>query len=273
MKRPNSRWWYAAVAAVFFAIADNLSYLMRFLDLKQFFSSLVVLGLRNILEVVLCFFGVIFAHHFGFKGSARELGLRAPAKRAFVFAFIATLPMLICFALTSNVNPKMTFLTVGVGCFLAPFAEEVLYRSFMFRQLYRRARLGFWLSALIPAVLFALAHLYQSTDFGELVGISAITGIGSILLSWIFLRWQDNLWAIFGLHSFMNLWWEIFAVDDTALGGWLANVARFLTIALAVIFTIYKDRIWKPLPVEAENILLSNNEEKSKDDNTNKSFV
>lgn len=33
--------------------------------------------------------------------------------------------MLIAFALTSSVNPKMTLLTVGVGCFIAPFAEEV----------------------------------------------------------------------------------------------------------------------------------------------------
>lgn len=268
MKIPNSRGWYAVVATIIFVVADNLSYLMRFLDLKRFVPSLVVLGFRNILEVVLCFFGVSLAHRFGFKRSARELGLSAPVKRAFVFSFIASLPMLIAFALTSSVNPKMTFLTVGVGCFLAPFAEEVLYRSFMFRQLYCRARLGFWLSALIPSVLFAAAHLYQSDDFWELVGITAITGLGSILSCWIFLRWQDNLWAIFGLHSLMNLWWEVFAVDDTALGGWLANVARLLTVALAIFLTIYKDRIWKPLPVEAENILVPNGREEATGDNS-----
>jgi hypothetical protein len=163
----------------------------------------------------------------------------------------------------------MTFLAVGVGCFLAPFAEEVLFRSFMFRQLYRRARLGFWLSALIPSVLFALGHLYQSNEFWELVGISAITGLGSIRACWIFLRWQDSLWAIVGLHSLMNLWWEVFAVDDIALGGWLANPARLLTITLAVILTIYKDRIWKRLCVESENIVLPNHHEGAKGDNAN----
>lgn len=265
MKRPNSRGWFAAVASIVFLAADNLSYLMRFLDLRRFVPSLVVLGFRNILEIFLCFFGVAVAHRFGFKRSARELGLRAPIKRALVFSFLASLPMLIAFALTSSVNPKMTFLTVGVGCFLAPFAEEILYRSFMFRQLYRRAHLGFWLSALIPSILFAAAHFYQSDDFWELVGISAITGLGSILSCWIFLRWQDNLWAIFGLHSLMNLWWEVFAVDDTALGGWLANAARLLTIAIAILLTIYKDRIWKPLPVEAENIILTNDKEEAKE--------
>jgi len=267
MRRPNSRRWYAAVATIVFVVANNLPHLMRFLDLRRFLPSLVVLGFRNILEIVLCFFGVSFAHCFGFKQSARELGLRAPVRRALVFSFIASLPMLIAFALTSKVNPNMTFLTVGVGCFIAPFAEEILFRSFMFRQLYRRARLGFWLSALIPSVLFALGHLYQSNDFWELVGISAITGLGSILTCWIFIRWQDNLWAIFGLHSLMNLWWEVFAADDTALGGWLANAARFLTIALAIVLTMYKDRIWKPLPIEAENILVSKDDEKAKGDN------
>jgi len=262
MKRPNSRAWYAAVAALFFVVADNLSYLMRFLDLRRFVPSLVVLGFRDTLEVILCFFGVSLAHRFGFKRSARELGLRAPVKRALLFSFIATLPMLLAFAFTSSINPNMTFLTVGVGCIIAPFAEEVLFRSFMFRQLYRRARLGFWLSAMIPSVLFSLGHLYQSTDFWELVGISAITGLGSIFFCWIFTRWQDNLWAIFGLHSMMNLWWEVFAVDDTALGGWLANAARLLVIGLAIVLTIYKDRIWNPLPIESENIQLTKGDEK-----------
>ena len=48
----------------------------------------------------------------------------------------------------------------------------------------------------------------------------------------------------------MNLWWEVFAVDDTALGGWVANGARLATIIVAVLLTIYKDKIWKPLPSE-----------------------
>ena len=57
---------------------------------------------------------------------------------------------LIAFALTSDVNPNMSFLTVGVLCFIAPVAEEVLFPGFLFRQLYMRARLEFWVSALLP---------------------------------------------------------------------------------------------------------------------------
>ena len=43
----------------------------------------------------------------------------------------------------------------------------------------------------------------------------------------------------------MNLWWEIFGVAETALGGWIANAARLATIALAILLTIYKDHLWK----------------------------
>jgi hypothetical protein len=43
-----------------------------------------------------------------------------------------------------------------------------------------------------------------------------------------------------------------FAVDDTALGGWLANGARFATVAVAILLTIFKDRFWKPVAAAVE---------------------
>jgi hypothetical protein len=43
----------------------------------------------------------------------------------------------------------------------------------------------------------------------------------------------------------MNLWWEVFGVAENALGGWIANAARLATIALAILLTIYKARLWK----------------------------
>jgi membrane protease YdiL (CAAX protease family) len=129
---------------------------------------------------------------------------------------------------------------------VAPLAEEVLFRAYLFRQLYRRARLGFWISALIPSLVFAAAHLYQSDDPSKLLGIELITGSGSVLCCWLFVRWRDNVWPIVGLHSLMNLWWAVFAIDDSALGGWLANAARLATVALAIALTLYNDRRWKP---------------------------
>jgi membrane protease YdiL (CAAX protease family) len=235
-----------------------MSDFMRLAGSRRFIHGWISLAVANFLQLIFCVWGVIVAHAAGIKRALGELGLRASIGRAATFAFVAALPMLLAFAVSSSLNPKMTVLSVGVGCFLAPFAEEVLFRGYMFGQLYRRARFGFWLSALIPSVLFALGHGYQATGILELVGIFAVTGLGSILGCWLFMRWQYNLWVVFGLHSLMNLWWEVFGIDDTALGGWIANGARLLTVALAILLTIYKDRFWEPLTVEPDDLRASN---------------
>jgi CAAX protease family protein len=255
MKIPRSKWWYALIAIVVFAFISQFNGILKLIGWRQFISEwLIVLGIRNTFEVATCLLAVAIVHRFGFKRAAHELGLTKPVGRGLAFAAIATLPMLITFSLTSSVNPKMTFLTIGVLCFIAPFAEEVVYRGFLFRQLYRRARLGFWVASLLPSVLFAVGHLYQSNDLQELLGIVAITGSGGVLFCWLYMKWKDNVWPVFGLHAGMNLWWEVFAVDDTALGGWVANGARAATIIIAVLLTIYKDKIWKPLPSEVVDV-------------------
>lgn len=240
--------WYALFALVAFVAIDHLGDLLHQLDLRRFMPWRVILAIRNTLEVAFSMLGVAVAHRQGVKFAARELGMTAPIKPALVFAAVASAPMLLAFAIGFSINRELTFLSVAVGCFIAPFAEEVLFRGYLFRQLYQRAKMGFWLSALIPSVLFAAGHAYQSTHFGELVGILAITSVGSVLLCWLYQRWNYNLWVIVALHSAMNLWWEVFAVDDTALGGWLANGARFTTVAIAIFLTIFKDRFWEAVP-------------------------
>jgi membrane protease YdiL (CAAX protease family) len=242
--KPRSRTWYAVIAIAMFIAIDHLGDLLHQFNLRRFMPWLLVLAMRNFLEVATSAAGVMIAHRSGLRSAMRELGATASARQGAVFALIVTAPMLIAFALGFHVNPKMTFLGVAVLCFIAPFAEEVIFRGYLFKQLYQRARLGFWLSALIPSVLFALGHVYQSSDPRELAGILAITGVGSLIACWLFMRWQYNLWIVVSLHAAMNLWWEVFAVDDTALGGWLANGARIVTIACAILLTLYKDRFW-----------------------------
>jgi uncharacterized protein len=243
MKR--SRLWYALFAIFVFAVAVNLHALLRLTGLRSFLQGWLFSGLVNLVQVALCFLGVFFAHRVESKRAFKELGVCAPIGRAFIFSFVASLPMLIAFAVTLPGNPKMTVLSISVGSFVAPFAEEVVYRGYAFRQLYRHARCGFWLATLIPSVIFALGHVYQARALWDLVGIMAVTGLGSILFCWIFIRWQDNLWTVVGLHSLMNLWWDVFGVDETALGGWLGNGARLVTVLFAILLTVYKDRIWK----------------------------
>jgi membrane protease YdiL (CAAX protease family) len=247
-----SRTWYALIAIITFVVIDHLGDLLHQLNLRRFMHWQVVQAIRNTLEVLFSILGVAMAHRGGLKFATRELGMTAPVAPGLTFAAIASAPMLIAFAFGFSINREMTFLSVGVGCFIAPFAEEVIFRGYLFRQLYQRAKMGFWMSALIPSILFAAGHAYQSTHFMELTGILAITSLGSVLLCWLYKRWNYNLWVIVALHIAMNLWWEVFAVDDTALGGWLANGARFVTIALAILLTIFKDRFWSPDPVAGD---------------------
>jgi uncharacterized protein len=203
--------------------------------------------LLNIAQMLFLSLGVSATYRVGPEKVLEELGLSAPAGRAFGFAFLASLPMLVLFACSAT--PHLSVIGLVTWTLIAPLTEELGFRGYLFRQLYRRAGWGFWPAALLNSVLFALIHVYQAFFHGfdalELVGILAITGFGGWFFSWLFVRWQDNLWVPIAMHIFMNAWWELFAIDKTAVGGWIANGARLLTIALAIGLTIYKDRIWK----------------------------
>ena len=251
MKYKHSRTWYAAIACVVFIVCTNMRELVRAAGLGRFVHGWLFVGFYNLLQIASCVGAIVGTHRVRVARAMEELGLHARFGRAATFSFIAALPMLLAFAFFFPLNPKMTVLSVVVGCFLAPFAEELVFRGYLFGQLYRRGRWGFWLSALIPSALFALGHAYQAGGPLELAGIFTVTGLGGLLGCWLYLRWNGNLWIVFGLHCLMNLWWELFGVADTALGGWIANGARLLTIALAIILTVYKDRFWKPVPGES----------------------
>jgi hypothetical protein len=56
------------------------------------------------------------------------------------------------------------------------------------------------------------------------------------------MRWE-NLWVPIFIHALMNGWWQIFEVDDTALGGYLANIARLIVIAISILITIKKEKL------------------------------
>jgi len=167
---------------------------MRLVGLRRFVSDWLFDGACNILQIALCIAAVVGANRLRLRTAFEELGLRGSFYRAATFSFVAALPMLVAFWLSSPLNPKMTLLSVAVGCFLAPFAEEMLFRGYTFGQLYRRARWGFWVSASVPSALFALGHAYQSRDPLELFGIFAVTGTGGLFGCWLYLRWNGSLW-------------------------------------------------------------------------------
>lgn len=174
-----------------------------------------------------------------YKTLLYEFGLSCGFMIGAGFAFLCTLPMLLGYGILFSLNRELSFDSIVIMTVSSAFFEEVIFRAFLFGQLYRHTRLGFLPAVLGGSLLFGSAHLYQGTETSELAGIFAITFVGSILFSWIYAEWKFNLWTAILLHFLMNLYWLIFDVDSNALGDTYANVFRFSTVFLAVIATIF----------------------------------
>lgn len=122
---------------------------------------------------------------------------------------------------------------------LAALFEETIFRGFIFGQFFRYSKIGFAWSVLIPSVVFGSLHLYQGHDLMSSLMAFGVTLVGGIYFSWIYWKWNFNLWCSIGLHFFMNLSWMLFVVEgnSVAAGGMASNIFRLLSILLAVILT------------------------------------
>ncbi len=187
--------------------------------------------------------------HRTFKNIFEKLGLSGNLLVGLLISFIVTLPSLVAYSLKFNINNKLSFDTIIINTISSAFFEEIIFRAFLIGQLYRFTRLGFLPSIITSSTLFGLVHLYQSNDPNELIGIFLITFLGSVLFFWIYAEWKFNLWTAIFLHCFMNLYWLVFDVDNNALGGTYANIYRFMTVFLAIFFSILYKKIAK-IPFE-----------------------
>lgn len=187
-------------------------------------------------------FITIIILHNGHKNFFEKIGLSKGFGVGSLFAFIVTLPMLVGYALKFSLAKGLDIDTIIIKTISSAFFEEIIYRAFLFGMLYLFTRLGFLPSVLLSSIIFGMAHLYQSSDINESVGIFAITFLGSIIFSWVYAEWKFNLWTAIFLHCLMNLYWLIFDVDANALGGTYANIFRFSTIFLAIFGTILYKR-------------------------------
>ncbi len=185
-----------------------------------------------------------------------NLGLDKSIWKGLLFALVCTLPMYVGFSFLFELNREIKLNTILIGVVSAGFFEELYYRGFLFGLPFRKTKLGFVLSVLFGALYFGSLHLYQSTDFNELLGIFLITFLGGILFAWLYAEWNFNIWVPIFLHMLMNLAWELFSVSDNALGGTYSNLFRFLTIGLVIILTLlYKKRKGIKLTVNKRTLL------------------
>ena len=87
------------------------------------------------------------------------------------------------------------------------------------RQFQRGTRWPFRVAVWPSVVLSGWGHVEKNENLLEGAGLFFLTGSGGLLFARLVCRWQ-NLWVPMALHICMNLWWELFSVSRTAIGGW-----------------------------------------------------
>ncbi|MCY1635490.1 CPBP family intramembrane glutamic endopeptidase [Marinifilum sp. D737] len=194
------------------------------------------------------------------KDFFQSIGLKKEISTGLIFAFICILPMLIGYALIFNFNFEITLKQIVVGALAAAFFEELYFRGYFFGQIYRFTRFGFTLSLIIPSLIFASAHLYQSQELSTVIGVFITTLLGSALFAWTYIEWDNNLWVPIFLHLFMNLLWMLFSAGNDAFGGLYSNIFRISTIAMVIIGTIiYKKKRGYGLVINKKTIWMKDN--------------
>ena len=202
----------------------------------------VIAELVSLLWYFLPVAGVICLLH-GREKVWRELGLCGKVWSAVGYAFAFSSPMLLWYAWAGRAVEMSAVPLLVLAQLRAAFREEVFYRAFLFGQLFRHGQWGFIPAVGLSALIFAFSHLYQATTPLEGVGIFVVTLVGAVWFSWLFVAWQYEVWLPVGLHLFMNLWWELFRVGETAFSGSLgAEVARVLTVVASVVWTVWMVR-------------------------------
>lgn len=233
----------AAIALSVFALAQALRPLLfRFAAFRSFYDTHQWQAGETVWKVgwiALALLGVMIVHRVGMRTALREIGLGGiGAGRGLAFAFAAALPALLTFAVAFPLVRPIDLWQCAMTGIVSPVSEEVLFRGYLFRQLYARAGWPFWAALLINVVPFALGHLSQAERAGgellTVAGVFVITGAGAALFAWLLVRSGYNLWFVIGLHAVLNLYWYVFAVSNTAIGGWLSNLARLTTLAFGV---------------------------------------
>jgi len=234
----------ASTIAVLVAVSyihEILSRLPAYVQLHNNKPFYVAESIDKVAGVCLCLITVWLMKRTGPRGVLREVGLDAPILPAFAFALIASSPMMLGFALTRSLTPHiqvrpLLFLTV-----LSPLVEEVEFRGFGVLQLKHRTGWPFWVVVWASALLTGYGHMEQGGTLLESIELFLLLTAGAVTFAWLAYRWQ-SLWVPVALHICMNLWWELFSIARSAIGGWFPFVLQSSTMLLAILLTLYAKR-------------------------------
>lgn len=214
--RSMRRWLSATPLA---DVDYGIAVVSSLVDLAVLLAALVVVGRLRWCEVVAL------------------SGLRAPLRPAATLGLWLLLPAAACAAALAPLAEVrlVDFAWQGVG---APWCEELGFRGLAVGALLRCCGWRFWPAALLPALLFGLAHFGQGRTPAEVLGVVAITGAGGGLFAWLYVRWGFNLWSPLCIHAGLNTLWLAFDLGTNAVGGQLGNVLRVGVIAGAIVLTL-----------------------------------
>lgn len=186
---------------------------------------------------------------------AQQCGLTGNLKQALIFAFVTVLPMLLSSVIGGSFDTQLHITKAIHYTLLAGFMEELLFRGFLFGQLFRTCRWGFIPASLPGAIFFGLGHLYQAGNPHESFSIFLVTFAGALWFAWLYAEW-NNLWVPIFLHIFMNSSWVLFNVGENAAGTLSSNIFRGISIALTISLTLrYKRRHQIPLFINKMNLI------------------
>lgn len=231
-----------ALLFMYFIIDNSWRYLGNIEGYSEI-NQWIKYAIRYTIQIGLCLAFTLIILQFikAYSNTFETLGLKKNIGSGLFKSFIFTLPMLLGYLIIAPVNKEVAFLDILFWSFISAFAEELLFRGFLFGLLFRVLRIGFFPSIITVSILFAIGHIYQGNDLNSILGVISITFIGSLIFGWLYIEWDSNLWVPIGTHILMNLYWSIFDIEATnAIGGWGANIFRFMTVVLIIVLTIRK---------------------------------
>ncbi len=187
MVSPESR-RYAVIALGVFATA------IASVGLTRYLPSPMSTFAWKLCWVVLCFAGIRMANP-GRPGSALgQLGLRASPVLGISVALLLSIPMLATFAITSTTNPHLEAVPLLMTGIVSPVSEELLFRGYLFLQLYRRAGWSFAAAIGTTAGVFGLAHVTGLV--GRLSAMQVLGEVGMVAAGGAFFAWPADRWRL-----------------------------------------------------------------------------
>lgn len=225
------------VLVLVFEIERLLLWIPGYREMFDAWGYAVPRSLRSLVEIGVVLAVVCGLHRAGPVRGLRELGFRGPALRAAGFALLSVAPMVIVFAFAYPVASSLQPFEVLFLAFLAPVAEEAVFRGFGVGQLWKAAGWPLAPAIAVPAALFGYSHAQGSESLAGGLGLFALTAVGAVAFAWVFVRWR-TLVAPIGLHVLMNLCWNVWQVGESALAGWVPFALQATVVVLAIVLTL-----------------------------------